>query len=353
MAVILDGNVLTLTGYVGESTLEIDGWTLFDGFTYPEVVRALSDVDPDSDLIVHINSPGGYATEGSAIRSALAGRSGRTDVVIDGIAASAASVIAMAGERITMTLGSILMIHDPSGMTWGTAADHERAIRSLNALGDTYAAVYSDRCGKGVDECRAMMRDEVWLTPEEAIAQGFADAAEMTDDDPRVAAFPYQIYSNAPERLVALAKQNGWRSRPPGIAAIAAQPAARPAATSHKEIPMADKTPAGDQAPNIEAERAAAAKAAVEADRARRAAIMSLEEAAGREALAEHLYTTEMSVDDIRATLAKAPKASATEADPDAYERARIAGAGLGGPAHQKPTAAAWGGVADKINARR
>jgi len=84
MGCILDGSKLTLSGAVGD-----DWW---DGFTYSEVVLALAAVEADADLTVHINSGGGIATEGTAIHALLAGRAGRTNIVIEGIAASAASL---------------------------------------------------------------------------------------------------------------------------------------------------------------------------------------------------------------------------------------------------------------------
>ena len=101
---------------------------------------------------------------------------------------------------------------------------------------------------------------------------------------------------------------------------------------------MTEKTKADDQAAALETARAEAAIEAVKADRERRSAVMALDEAKGREALAEHLYaTTEISAEQIKATLAAAPKAAEEKAPAEDYERTRLAGAGLGG----KPQAAA------------
>lgn len=118
---------------------------------------------------------------------------------------------------------------------------------------------------------------------------------------------------------------------------------------------MSDKTPADDPAAAIETARAEAAAEAVKADRERRRAVLALDEAKGREALAEHLCAaTEMSAEQIKATLAAAPKA-AEESPAEGYERARLAGSGLGGPEKSAPVAAAdgWKAAAAKINARR
>ena len=310
MACILDGSKLTLSGTVGD-----DWWG--DAFTYEDVLLALAAVDDASDLTVHINSGGGGATEGAAINALLAARTGRTDVVVEGIAASAASLIAMAGETVSMADGAVMMIHDPAGFTMGTSADHAKQIEALEALATAYARVYAAKSGKTTDEAREVMKAERWYAADEAIAEGFADA-KIERPAAAVAMFDYQQYAHAPKKLRAQAKN--WLKANPQ--------AARSAAPGQKETKMTDKTPA-DAKPADQPEVAKAQADAVKADRERRAAIMALDEAKGREALAEHLYaSTEMSVDAVKATLAAA---SATEKpQPDA---AKLATAGLGGGA--------------------
>ena len=82
-------------------------------------------------VTVSVNSPGGVATEGLAIYNVLKAHAGRVDVVVDSIAASAASLIAMAGDSIAMRDGAMIMIHDPSAVTVGTAADHQKSAAVL------------------------------------------------------------------------------------------------------------------------------------------------------------------------------------------------------------------------------
>ena len=359
MAVIVQDGRLTLTGYVGESSIVIDGSTWFDGFTHGEVLTALGEFEDDEDIVVHINSGGGYATEGAAIRSALSERSGRTDVFIEGIAASAASLIAMASETVTMANDAVMMIHDPSGLTLGTAEDHEATIRGLNSLAGAYARSYARKSGKPASECREIMKAETWFDAGEAVEAGFAD--EIEGEAEPVAAFPYQTYAHAPQRLVALAKENGWRAPVVRTAASTAKPAAPSAAKpAPKEESMSDKPKADDKTADLEAARKEAATAAVKADRERRQAILALDEAKGREALAEHLYaSTEMSVEDIKTALAAAPKAEAPKADapktdPAAeYEQNRINGAGLGGDPKPGKSTAALSAAVDRTNKRR
>lgn len=331
MACTLDGQRLLLTGYVGiPSIYDEDGTPWMEGFTYEQVMARLREVGDDADLTVYLNSGGGFAEQGASIRSALSDRKGKTDVVVTGIAASAASLIAMAGQTVSMALGSTMMIHDPATITVGTAADHEVATRGLHSLGDSCAAVYAKKSGKTPPECREIMRREEWFTPESAVEAGFAD--EVLDERAvMAAAFPYEAYAHAPTGLIEMSKEKGWRDRASLLAPVGAHPpAAMPAATNRQpqEVTMTEKTEAG-QKPAEHVNVAQMQADAVKADRERRAAIMALDEAKGREALAEHLYaTTEMSVDAVKATLAAA---SATEKpQPDA---AKLATAGLGGGA--------------------
>lgn len=345
MAVIIEDGQLTLTGYVGESTLEIDGWVIFDGFTHAEVVAALGEIGPDADLTVRINSGGGIATEGTAIRSALAEREGRTDIVVDGIAASAASIIAMAGETVSMSLGSLLMIHDPSGGTWGTVEDHEKTIRALDALGDTYARVYARKSGLSDDQCRDIMRAETWFTPDDAVAQGFADQA-LDDEAQAVAAYPYQQYTRAPGELVALAQNSGWRkplpvaalSKPPKAAKpkVKLKPKAKAKETKDMTKPTTAATPPAGSDP-------APGTAAVEPgdEKGRIKAIIESDEGKANPGLASHLaFGTDMAADAAIATMkAAGPSAPEGDSTPDVpgYQASRSAAQDLAQPGGGTP----------------
>ncbi|MEP5580363.1 MAG: head maturation protease, ClpP-related [Nitratireductor sp.] len=208
MNVLIDGEIV-LHGVVGD-----DFWS--DGFVARDVIDALARLGRAADVTVRINSGGGIATEGAAIYSVLKAHGGKVSVVVEGIAASAASIIAMAGETVTMTTGAIMMIHEPSGITLGTSADHEKSVEMLEAVADSLADIYAEKTGRSREECRADMREELWLTADEAVEKGYADATEgdAGEDAPPVAAFDYRIYQHAPERIVALADARGWTRRP-------------------------------------------------------------------------------------------------------------------------------------------
>lgn len=239
MSAIVRGNEIVLTGTVGG-----DPWWDDDVFSQADVINALAQVGRDTDVTVRVNSGGGIATEGAAIHSAFAAHKGKVNMVVEGWAASAASLFVMSGHTITMRPGALMMIHDPSAPAWGTCDDHRRVASALDTMGNVYAQVYADRCGKSPEEVREMMRAETWLGPAEAMAQGFADEAETDGADaPEPVAFAHvRAYARAPERIVALAKSRGWGARA-SLAATAAAPT-RPT----MEAPVPDEnTPTDDK----------------------------------------------------------------------------------------------------------
>lgn len=314
MAAILEDGKLRLSGYVGNYYAE-------DHFTETNVVIALAQIADDSDLTVHINSPGGIASEGAAIHALFSRRAGTTDVVIEGIAMSAASLIAMAGETVTMAAGSVMMIHDPASITWGDSAEHAKSIEMLEALATSYARVYADKSGKSVEACREIMKAESWFTPGQAVEAGFADDTTEKKAEP-VAAFDYRVLAHAPRRLVAMAAKKNWRLPD---ATEAAPTANQP--RHNKEISMSENKDGGDLTAKLDAAKAEGAKGAVAAYQARRRTVMAFEETKGREDLAEHLVDSDMSEDAIKATLSKAPKVEATQPSqtaPTAEEYAQV-----------------------------
>jgi ATP-dependent protease ClpP protease subunit len=126
-------------------------------------------------LAVHINSPGGDVFDGLAILNMLRGSEIPVDVVIDGLAASAASFIAMAGESVTMMPQSQMMIHDASGLCMGNASDMTSMAQLLERVSDNIAAVYASRAGGTTASWRTPMKAETWYGPEEAVTAGLAD----------------------------------------------------------------------------------------------------------------------------------------------------------------------------------
>lgn len=207
---IIDG-AIRLYGICTSSDFPVPDFDDASGYSGSDVVAALAE-NGAGDVTIKINSAGGDALEGLAIHSILSLHPGQVTIEVEGVAASAASLIAMAGDEIIMRAGSLMMIHDPSGVTFGTRKDHEKTQGTLSKLANQMAELYVARSGKPIGEVLQKMEDETWFTAEEAVEEGFADTADATRA--RVApAFDYSAYSQAPQRLVALATRKQWKAK--------------------------------------------------------------------------------------------------------------------------------------------
>lgn len=178
------------------------------GFTELDVAAALAEMT--GDITVRLNSGGGYALSGIAIRAKLADYArGAVTVVIDGVAASAASVIAMAGQRVHMALGALMMIHNPAVLTAGDATELRKTADDLDTLAAEVVKIYAARSGLPADEVRRMMDDETWLGAEAAAKLGFADIVDVPDDDtpPSMAAWDYTLYQRPPASVMAASRK--------------------------------------------------------------------------------------------------------------------------------------------------
>ena len=162
-------NELWIYDVIGEDMLG-------DGVSAKTVRDTLKMLDDDQELLVRVNSPGGNVFDGVAIKTLLDNWPKTVTVQIDGIAASAASFIAMAGDEVRMAQGSMLMIHDPWSVVVGNAADMEKEAGVLRKVAGELAAAYAGKSGKDVDEIRQAMAEETWYTADEAMAFGLADA---------------------------------------------------------------------------------------------------------------------------------------------------------------------------------
>lgn len=234
---ISNGDII-LTGPVG--FLDWDG----DGFTAREVIAALAEIE--GDVTVKINSGGGFAFDGISIYNALRQHDGSVTTIATGIAASAASAIFMAGQTRIVADGAMLMIHDASGMTLGTEADHLLTAASLGKLSNSLAGIYAKGTGEDRDAIRADMKAELWLDAEDAVARGYATSEEGKAEEP--SAFDYRIYAHAPKNLV---------KRAEGMAERFGLDAAAAAVTNRqppKEVEMTDPTKAAGAAPKAERE---------------------------------------------------------------------------------------------------
>ncbi len=166
---------LTVYGSIG-------GW--FSENNAEAVRRKIQDVKAEK-IHVHINSGGGSAFDGVAICNQLKQHNAEIIVHIDGWAASAASVIAMAGDKIIMPSNTMMMIHQASTIEYGNADLFEKTARDLRKIDSALAASYKKRFVGTDEELKQLLKDETWLTAEEAVALGLADeiADEIEIDD--------------------------------------------------------------------------------------------------------------------------------------------------------------------------
>ena len=150
------------------------------GVTAKRISAALRSLD-GADVVVNINSPGGDVFEGLAIYNLLREYKGHVTVRVLGVAASAASFIAMAADEIQIARAGFFMIHNAWTGLWGNRNDLRETADFLEQIDDTIADIYHVRSGLGMDELKADMDKERWINGRDAIDSGFADAFLPSD----------------------------------------------------------------------------------------------------------------------------------------------------------------------------
>mgnify|MGYP000516096113 FL=1 len=171
------GRTLYFDGYIAQ-----DSW--FDDDITPKKFKAELTA-ATGDIAVWLNSPGGDVFAASQIYTMLKEYEGKVTVKIDGIAASAASVIAMAGDEIVMSPVAMMMIHNPATVIFGEAADLQSGIKMLSEVKESIVNAYEARTGLPRAKISNMMDAETWFSAQKAVELGFADqilyAPENTD----------------------------------------------------------------------------------------------------------------------------------------------------------------------------
>ena len=185
--------VLQIFDQIGED------WFGGSGISAKAFSDALQSVGP-GPLVVEINSPGGNVWDGLTIYNMLRGRQSPVTTRVVGIAASIASIIALAGDTIEMAEASLFMIHDPSGMVAGTSEDMRKMANALDQHAEILANIYVKRTGKTSAQIRAAMTAETWFTAQEAIQFGLAD--KSTEQLAMAACWhPRAVTKTAPETV--------------------------------------------------------------------------------------------------------------------------------------------------------
>ena len=277
---------------------------------------------------LRLNSPGGSVFDAVAIFNALTRHTGTITVWIDGIAASAASYVAMAGDEIVMPENAFLMIHDPSGIVMGTAADMRDMAATMDKIAGSMVRGYAARSGKSEEEIASLMAAETWFDAKDALDAGLA--TRMVEPVRIAASFDIARFRNVPPALVE-AVADAVPDGPEGQG---------DAATT---LDNADPAITGDPAPNPdpEPEAAPAAPASPSPDPAsiraeaiaHARAVIDLCRLAGQPQMAGRFLEQDASLDAVRAKLL----AAKAEAEPDISAHHPQPGPG--------PSARPWGDV--------
>ena len=257
---------------------------------------------PDEAAIdLRLNSPGGSVFDAVAIHNALSRHSGTVTVWIDGIAASAASYIAMAGDEIVMPENAFLMIHDPSGLVMGTAADMRDMAGTLDKIAGSMLRGYAARSGKPEDEIAGLMAAETWFGAAEALEAGLA--TRMAEPVRIAASFDIGRFRNAPPELVAAVEAVRSQDATP-------DPEGIPEPGPHVSDPTMPPSTvaAADTAPDATAIRAEAIGHA--------RAVIDLCRLAGQPQMAGRFLEEDASLDAVRAHLLDAKVEAAPEITP-------------------------------------
>jgi len=162
-------NTISIYDVIGE-----DSWT-GGGFTARRMAGALRAIGK-TDVTVNVNSPGGDMFEGIAIYNLLREHDAKVTINVMGLAASAASIIAMAGDEINMGLGSFMMVHNAWGVTVGNRHDFAQASDLFAGFDAAMADIYEARTGMKRAEIEKLMDAETFMGPSDAVRNGFADA---------------------------------------------------------------------------------------------------------------------------------------------------------------------------------
>lgn len=177
----------------------IDNWV---GMGAKEFNAQLTQASKSKELHIRINSDGGDVFDGVAIYNALARLPQKKTVFIDSLAASIASVIAMAGDEIRMANNAMMMVHNPWGRVVGTSEEMRSRAKLLDQVTENIRTIYAKRTGLEADNVAALMNAETWMTATEAMNNRFAD---LIVDPVRMAAkvkYDLTQFKHAPSELV-------------------------------------------------------------------------------------------------------------------------------------------------------
>lgn len=222
----------------------------------------------EGDVTVWINSPGGNVFAAAEIYTMLKDYKGSITVKIDAIAASAASVVAMAGDVVQMSPVAMLMIHDPSTVAMGNTKDMEKAIEVLNEVKESIINAYASKSGLSHARIANLMSNETWMNAKKAVELGFADEVlfeakqkaseepeQTPDDEPGEGEEKQSIQKDATGHLFSSRQMDlivlNRLGVKPNTPAAQTEPPSDPPAEAGPVLDMDGKTEAGDYSYNV------------------------------------------------------------------------------------------------------
>lgn len=200
----------------------IDSWGEYWGVSAKEFAQVLDALPADvTEIRLHINSPGGEVFDAIALLNALRAHDARVVAIVDGIAASAASVVAVGADELVMAPNSELMIHDAWGLCVGNAADMASMGDLLDHISNNIASIYAAKAGGTTTDWRAAMERESWFSADEAVAAGLADRVGGSGDQSGaknrfdLSIFTYAGRSSAPAPQITDSPEEPPQTDPP------------------------------------------------------------------------------------------------------------------------------------------
>jgi ATP-dependent Clp protease protease subunit len=182
------------------------------GIDPKDVVAAVAEAKGADELQVHVNSPGGYVFDGISIFNAIRAFDGKKTVFVDGVAASIASIIALAGDRVVTNEGAMWMIHNPMGgvFSFGTADEIEddarKTVTALRKVRENLIDIYVSATGQAISDISKWMTTETWMTADEALGRGFTDEVFRPEPAPEEKPTPRKAAAMSPRVMADLAR---------------------------------------------------------------------------------------------------------------------------------------------------
>jgi ATP-dependent protease ClpP protease subunit len=286
---------IDINGYIGETWFD-------DGNTVASLIEAIGDAEAGDTLEVHVNSGGGSFFEGLAIYNNLrqyAAKGYIVETYVDGLAASAASIIMLAGDRRVVPESAMIMIHNVSMGAWGDAKTHEKAAATLHQFNKVASNTYQERTSETAESILALMDEETWMGGAESLDRGFATEIGNSEEAENRAAAMACILPENLKKVPAWLKAGAAIDRGKRPATFTVEMAAfgSKANSQNSEAPPLNEQPTNEAAntrkeetmdPNEVtggAENTAAVKEAVRAETARQSAIRKAIENASEQKL--------------------------------------------------------------------